>query len=935
MAEHYNRGVTTAANTSDLLLLQQIRIGATVLECGCAAGYMTRYLQEQLQADVFIVEKDRDGFDRARQYAVDGVCADLEQTDAWSTHFGDLRFDYILFADVLEHLHDPVKVLEKAGELLKADGVLLASVPNVAHTDILLNLYKNSWNYQPFGLLDDAHIHFFGRENIRDQLTDSGFTLLCMDYVIRPPFQTEQANGGISAADMPVVDAICRRPYADVYQFVLTAKKANTAGEDVPYTDRYEERHNQYGALPNCCIAYLDEVQQQKIAREKAEQQALEKYKERCAECDQLQQACSTYAERNKKLLKEKKRLEDKVQTIAEEACAEYKAAYETISNAFFWKITKPFRCMVDGMKKLFRKSKTAHMVWKGMKCLKQNGVRYTWEKVKNRGKNDKKKVAVAQNTTAQEALARIFYVPGEPITILTTKHTLYVAHLIEKCLKRLWIPVKIITEEPETYSSELHFVICPQIFRHIPDRYIAVQMEQTVSSRWMTDRYFDILRNAYAILDYSLVNIRYFKEQSDIGHMFYYLPIDYLSDCVRPQSETEYDVVFYGDINNPRRRMMLDELSSTFHVKVLSEVFGETLYEELSKAKVVVNLHYYENAMLETTRLYEVLSLGTSIVVSERSSDSTEEERLEGIVDFVDVGDVEQLKAHIAHWLDDEDERRTQVEKNNRLLSDRVSAFDYYFYRFLLANGWLTFDHFYNLVGDFVHFNGNRVCLSLAEAVDRREEFDADNHYGFEVFPGLRHIRGWTGCGLSYKFIMKKAQEQGLKQLLVCEDDVFFPEDFEERFEHCRAYLAEHKDWNIFQGLMADVGDVTVSQVDHERGQTFVHIDHMISTVFNLYDEKVYPYFAGWDESNRNVHTNTIDRALEAEDLRIIATAPFLVGHKEELDSTVWGFNNSQYSAMISKSSEKLERLAREFEEKQESDDSEQNRSTENRVSL
>lgn len=160
MAEHYNRGVTTAANTSDLLLLQQIRIGATVLECGCAAGYMTRYLQEQLQADVFIVEKDRDGFDRARQYAVDGVCADLEQTDAWSTHFGDLRFDYILFADVLEHLHDPVKVLEKAGELLKADGVLLASVPNVAHTDILLNLYKNSWNYQPFGLLDDAHIHF-------------------------------------------------------------------------------------------------------------------------------------------------------------------------------------------------------------------------------------------------------------------------------------------------------------------------------------------------------------------------------------------------------------------------------------------------------------------------------------------------------------------------------------------------------------------------------------------------------------------------------------------------------------------------------------------------------------------------------------------------------------------------------------------------------
>lgn len=914
MAEHYNREIVMRENTSDLLLLRQIRSGATVLECGCASGYMTEYLKEQLHADVYIVERDKSGFDQARQFAVDGLCTDLEQVDAWGTYFANLRFDYILFADVLEHLHNPTAVLKKAAELLKQDGAVLTSVPNVAHADVLFNLYNNQWNYQPFGLLDDTHIHFFGPENIHALVKSAGLTLRCVDYVIRPPFQTEQSRNDLRPDDMPIIDAICHRPYTDVYQFILTAGRADTSDEHAP-VDRYAERHAMYGAMPNCCTFYRKEQELSRAAQKKAEDKLREEIKDTRTAYDELKRTCNNYAERNKKLIKEKARLEKLAETAAEEACAEYKAAYEAISNAFFWKLTKPLRKVVGGLKHLLRNSKMAHTVWNGMRCLKQNGIKYTWKKVKNRGKSNPVKMAIAQNTSAQERLARTFYVPGEPITILSTRHTLFVAKLVESCLKRLWIPVKIITDEPGEYSGELHIVICPQMFRRMPDRYIAFQMEQTVSSRWMTDRYFDILRNAYAVLDYSLVNIRYFKEQSDIGHMFFYMPIDYLRGYERQRSEPEYDVVFYGDANNSRRRAMLEELSDAFRVKVISEVFGDELYEELSKAKIVINLHYYENAMLETTRLYEVLSLGTSVVVSERSSDPKEEERLEEIVDFVDVGNVEQMKSRIAYWLSNETARRAQIEKNSLLLTDRVSAFDYYFYRFLLANGWMTFEHFYELVGDFVHFNGDRICLSLPEAIERREEFDADNHYGFEVFPGLRHIRGWTGCGLSYKFIMKKAQEQGIDKILVCEDDVFFPDDFEERFAHCSEYLAKHKDWDIFQGLMADVGNVTVSKVDHERGQTFVHVDHMISMVFNLYDHRVYPYFAEWDESDRNVHTNTIDRALEAKDLKIVSTAPFLVGHKEDLDSTVWGFNNSQYSEMIEKSSEKLERLVKEFE--------------------
>ena len=73
-------------------------------------------------------------------------------------------------------------------------------------------------------------------------------------------------------------------------------------------------------------------------------------------------------------------------------------------------------------------------------------------------------------------------------------------------------------------------------------------------------------------------------------------------------------------------------------------------------------------------------------------------------------------------------------------------------------------------------------------------------------------------------------------------------------------------------------------------------------------------------DESNADTYSNTIDRALQTRILQVVTTLPFLVGHKEDLKSEVWGFRNSQYNDLITKSGEKLTALAAAFEEKQKS---------------
>jgi len=230
-----------------------------------------------------------------------------------------------------------------------------------------------------------------------------------------------------------------------------------------------------------------------------------------------------------------------------------------------------------------------------------------------------------------------------------------------------------------------------------------------------------------------------------------------------------------------------------------------------------------------------------------------------------------------------------------------------YYLCRFLLAVDAIPFDRFYEAVGSYIHFDGNRVCLSLPESPERRASFDADNHYGFEVFPGLKHHLGWVGCGLSYKFIFRKAMEQQLDTILICEDDTYFPENFDERFAKLQSFMAVHDDWDVFSGVMADMGDAHILQCFSENGEEFVYLDTLISTVFNLYRSSMYPLLADWDNWNRNKAENAIDRYMENKNLRVLTTCPFLVGHKEDLDSTIWNHKNTLYNPGIESSSKRL----------------------------
>lgn len=489
---------------------------------------------------------------------------------------------------------------------------------------------------------------------------------------------------------------------------------------------------------------------------------------------------------------------------------------------------------------------------------------------------------------------------------ILTTKHTHYIAKLFSHALEKVGISSSIIFEMPNSgYSDKWHIVICPQMFDSMPSHYLAFQMEQSVSSRWFSENYFNRLHNAAHIFDYSLTNIAFLQEHQLSFKQLHYMPIGILPSQAKPKdADFEYDVAFYGDPNCERRQLFLKKLEEKFKVKVISEVFGDELHALLKKARIVVNIHYYENALLETTRIYECLSLN-KLVVSEKGSDQNDHTELNGIVDFIEIDDIDSMVQQISFWLNSpkDFEKRLQDIYHFQQQPDK---FQFYLYRFLLSQDLIDFETFYRLSSKYVKPKGNFWCLSLPESVARRRDFDHDNHYGIYVFPGLRHNIGWIGCGLSYKFMMRVAEDFKLPNVTICEDDVLFNPEFEQRYEEIKSTLENTPiPWDIYSGLIADLSEETKISQSNIKGnkENFYSIDRLVSMVFNIYNQSAYSKIHTWDEHDRVFH-NTIDRYIEQHGgMKGVITSPFLVGHKEELFSTLWGKQNTIYREMIDKS--------------------------------
>lgn len=226
----YDFEVDLSWDTSTGIILNKIKPKSIVLEFGCAAGRMTRYMRNALDCQVYIVEYDKEAYNVAIQYAADGVCDDI-LTLSWLDKFKGIEFDSIIFADVLEHLAKPDIALRSAAKLLKQQGEIYASIPNIAHNDILLKLFSNHFDYTKVGLLDDTHVHFWGYENIVPFVENCGLFVHSIEATYLSTGQTEQYRDTTIQCSSMLFNYFNERKFAEAYQFVIDIGKKEKGGD--------------------------------------------------------------------------------------------------------------------------------------------------------------------------------------------------------------------------------------------------------------------------------------------------------------------------------------------------------------------------------------------------------------------------------------------------------------------------------------------------------------------------------------------------------------------------------------------------------------------------------------------------------------------------------------------------------------------------------
>jgi 2-polyprenyl-3-methyl-5-hydroxy-6-metoxy-1,4-benzoquinol methylase len=196
-----------------------------ILEFGPAAGYFTRFLKEERSATVDVVEIDSKCAAEAAVYARQCVIADLEQ-DNWGLELGDKRYDCAIFADVLEHLRDPLKVLRRAAEFVRPGGKIIISVPNLGHWQIIASLINNDFSYNQVGIMDHTHTHFFTEPTLRELIQEAGLELVDVTEV-RMPHLPVGCGTKWNKFHVPwsVKRFLKRRPFAEAIQIVAVGRK--------------------------------------------------------------------------------------------------------------------------------------------------------------------------------------------------------------------------------------------------------------------------------------------------------------------------------------------------------------------------------------------------------------------------------------------------------------------------------------------------------------------------------------------------------------------------------------------------------------------------------------------------------------------------------------------------------------------------------------
>jgi 2-polyprenyl-3-methyl-5-hydroxy-6-metoxy-1,4-benzoquinol methylase len=156
--------------------IKKFKVDGRILDIGCGMGN-------------FLVEASLAGYDTqgieyseiAAEYARKVFNINVVTGDFLNFNFAKEQFDIITLWHVLEHFHDPISVLKKASALLRANGIIVISLPNL--TSFQARLFGHRWLHLDL----PRHLYHYSPRSLSMLVEKFGFSVLwtnhnCLEY---------------------------------------------------------------------------------------------------------------------------------------------------------------------------------------------------------------------------------------------------------------------------------------------------------------------------------------------------------------------------------------------------------------------------------------------------------------------------------------------------------------------------------------------------------------------------------------------------------------------------------------------------------------------------------------------------------------------------------------------------------------------------------
>ncbi len=190
-------------NDSHSIIYNLISNNSSILDVGCSTGILGKMIKENKSCKVDGIEYDQCAYDILKKKKIYDNLYNFSITDQNSSNYQNFiknhnKYDYIVFADVLEHIVNPLEVINAFSYKLNNNGKLIISIPNIGHIDIIKGLLNQDFNYNDIGILDNTHLRFFTSNSFFEMMENYNEVYdryLSVNYVDCTTYQPSYISG--------------------------------------------------------------------------------------------------------------------------------------------------------------------------------------------------------------------------------------------------------------------------------------------------------------------------------------------------------------------------------------------------------------------------------------------------------------------------------------------------------------------------------------------------------------------------------------------------------------------------------------------------------------------------------------------------------------------------------------------------------------------